>query len=173
MSIRILCALTLALLSVAPQRLMADTKRSPDGAIPVQFTTSGIVLLTVRSTWATDYDYGLHMQGPIYFNDCVTFKNTAGTAATHIQFIFALVDATGTIKTPALPLDVRYSAEPNKIEDRSANCRDHAYGNGVDGLWLVAWANRVDFANGVSWTAPQGRLLTDAIRAALPRQRPF
>jgi hypothetical protein len=156
-----------------PEKLMADAGRSWEDALPVQFAASKIEILSVRSTWASDFDYARQMQGPIYFNDCVVFENTSSTTATHIQFVFALVNSAGELKTPALPLDVAYSAEPNTREDRRANCRDHAYANGADGRWLVGWVNRVDFADGTSWAAPTGAGLAAAIGKALPHRLRF
>lgn len=170
---RSLAVMYLVLLIGAPGQLMADADSSWENAVPVQLRGSNIEVLAVRSTWATDYDYARQMQGPVYFNDCVVFENRAPIAATHVQFIFALVDSSGELKTSPLPLDVRYSSEPDKREDQAANCRDHAYANGADGYWLAAWVNRVDFADGSSWNAPAGDELRAAIRAAFPRRIQF
>lgn len=146
----------------------ADTQRSWHDGIPVQVVGSPIQLLTVRADWRTDFDFASRTQGPVYFNDCVTFVNNANVAATHIQFIFAAVDTAGDVKTPLLPLDVRYVAKVGALQNAAKNCRDHAYGNGYRGFWLVAWVNEIDFADGTSWHAPQAVDLMNNIRAALP-----
>ena len=144
----------------------ADTPSWED-AVPVSIAGSRVTVLTVRSTWASDYDYGLRRQGPIYFNDCAQWVNDNSIDAVHVQLMFALVNAGGVLKSAVLPLDVRTDAKPGVIQNGANSCRDHAYANGTQHFWLVAWINRVDFADGTSWTAPTGDALTAAIRASL------
>lgn len=170
---RITVAFALAIIALASGHSVCAlaSESSWEDAIPVQFLASNIELLEVRSTWASDFDYALHMQGPIYFNDCVAFRNTGRIPTTHVQFMFAGVDQAGSLKTPTLSLDVKYSVKQNESRGLRDTCRNHPIGNGERGLWLVAWVNRVDFANGTSWMAPTGDVLVEAIRSALPHSR--
>lgn len=160
------CAILFAVASFVPCEGLCQ-QWQPRGSV-VQFSNSKIELLSVRSDWTSDFDYTAGRPGPIYFNDCVAFMNRAPVAATHIQFVFAAVDNGGIMRRPPLPLDIHYRANSGAKYTENANCRNYGYANGDRGLWLVGWVNRVDFADGTSWTAPTGDALTEAIRDALP-----
>lgn len=137
---------------------------------PVDQQTSHIEMVSIRSPWTSDYDYTLHRQGAIYFNDCVSFVNRASVPAVHIQFVFAAVDTEGQPRRPLLPLDVRYSIAPNVLQEGPSICRLQGYANGDRGLWLVAWVNEVDFSDGTSWHAPAIKGMVPLIKDALPKE---
>lgn len=150
---------------------MARDDNAWETAVPVQLPGLKIELVSVTSTWATDQVFmnGRIQQGPIYFNDCLTWINRADVDVTHVQFIYATVTPTGEVKHKPLPLDVRYRAHPGEKRDDHSNCRSYGYANGADGLWLVAWVNEVDFADGTSWHAPPQEKMQPYILNALPK----
>jgi hypothetical protein len=117
-----------------------------------QNSSSPIETLRVYSYWWSDFDVTSRMQGPIYFNDCVDFINRGPQTAVDIQFMFASIARDGTAHGPAMPLDVRKAMRPGVIHTE-LNCRDHAYGNGVEGRMLVGWVSAVTFSDGTSWYA--------------------
>src|ERR1700685_1492983 len=135
-----------------PSACLADDNRWEQG-VPVQLPESRMRISDVASQWASDPTFlnGRVQQGPMYFNDCLTFINGGMFAATHVQIAFAPVDLNGSIKRPIMPLDIWSRAEPGA---RRSVCRDHAYANGAKGWWLVGWVSAVDFAGGSSWRAP-------------------
>jgi hypothetical protein len=135
-------------------------------------SASRIELISVTSDWTSDPEFfdGRTQQGPIYFRDCLSFVDRAAVAVTHIQFMYAAVDAEGAIRRPPLALDIHYRAEPGQVRNDFSNCRDYAYGTGDRGLWLVAWVNVVDFADGTSWHAPPSDQLHATIEEALPHE---
>ncbi len=156
----------------ALQSGIAAAGRSWHDGIPVQLAGSHIELISVTSDVASDQMFlnGRVQQGPLYFNDCLTWVDRADVAVTHAQFIYATVTTEGEIKHKPLPLDIHYRAQPGEKRDDRNNCRDHAYANGADGLWLVAWVNEVDFADGTSWRAAPIDQMQSYIIEALPRQ---
>jgi hypothetical protein len=162
------CTVVLAGVLCGSLSRASGNERSWEDAVPVSIAGSPITVAAVRSTWATDYDYALNRQGPVYFNDCAQWVNENSVDAMHVQLMFALVDSNGALKSAALPLDVHIDAKPGVAQGASSSCRDHAYANGTQHLWLVAWVSRADFADGASWIAPTGSALTEDIRAALP-----
>ncbi|HET7813034.1 MAG TPA: hypothetical protein VFL13_01540 [Candidatus Baltobacteraceae bacterium] len=113
-----------------------------------------VKLTRVYSYWTSDFDPSSRMQGPIYFNDCAEIKNLSSRVITHMQIVFASVDKLGSVKPPTFPLDIKYRLEPGSVHNELVNCRDHAFANGDRGLWLAAWIQTVDFADGSRWTAP-------------------
>jgi hypothetical protein len=149
--------------------LLVGAARPWTEAIPVDVAGSRVELLSVTSNIASDFDYANNRQGPIYFNDCLAWVDRADVAVTHVQFIYTIVNTSGEVKYPPLPLDIHYKAWPGEKRDDRDNCRDHGYANGADGRWLVAWANIVDFADGTSWHAPPLDQMTPYILAALRR----
>lgn len=154
---------------VIPSSLFANgsVTRSWHDGVPVQYAESRIEILTVSDNLASDFDYAMHMQGAIYFNDCLNYINHGRVATKRIQFMFATVSNDGYLKGNPLPLDIRVSALPGILQ--GAVCRDHAYANGYGGLWLVAWVNVVEFADGTSWQAPPANQMADQIKSSLPR----
>ena len=154
---------------VAVGALVGVATRPWTDAVPVNLQGSRIELLTVTSDWASDPMFlnGRVQQGPIYFNDCVTWVDR-DDVVTHVQFLFAAVTPEGEIKHKPLPLDARHRATAGEKPER-ANCRTWGYANGADGLWLVAWPNVVDFADGTHWQAPPIEQMSPYILDALPR----
>ena len=148
--------------------LIGASSRPWTEAVPVNLGGSEIEIASVSSDWASDYDVINRRQGPIYYNDCITWIDRDDTV-THVQFVFATVTTEGVIKHELLPLDAHHRAVAGEKPER-ANCRDHAYANGADGLWLVAWPSEVDFAGGTHWQAPPIDQMTPYILQALPRE---
>ncbi len=138
-------------------------------AVPVNIDGSHIEIAAVSSDWASDYDVINRRQGPVYYNDCLTWVDRGDVAVMHVQFVFATVTTEGEIKHELLPLDVHHKAVPGEKRGDISNCRDHAYANGADGLWLIAWPNVVDFADGTHWQAPPIEQMTPYILDALPK----
>src|SRR5215472_4807066 len=89
--------------------LFAATKRDWKQAVPVNFDGSHVEVTAVTSDWTTDQMFlnGRVQQGPIHFNDCLSFTTHGDPQVTHVQFIFAAVSPTGDVKEKPLPVDVR------------------------------------------------------------------
>lgn len=115
---------------------------------------SPVELTRVYSYWSSDYEVVTHSQGPIYFNDCVEFRNQSNKPIRAFQVVFASVYPDGRAKGAPTPLDIRTTVAPGQSVT-SLNCRDHAYANGAGGRWLVGWVNSVTYVDGTVWhTAP-------------------
>lgn len=135
----------------------------------MNFDDSHIEIVSVSSNWASDPDYVNNRQGPIYFIDCLRWINRAGSDVSHVQFMYAAVTPDGVVRYKPLSHDVHYLAKRNESRSDASNCIRHGYGNGINGLWLAAWVNEVDFADGTAWRAPTGSDLQAAIVDALPK----
>jgi hypothetical protein len=155
--------------TIAMPSAWADETSQQEGR-PVQQQASRIEIVSVRSPWTSDFDYGLHRQGSTYFKDCLSFVNRANVPVTHVQFVFAAVDTKGRPLHPLLPLDLRYAIKPNALQDGPSICREQGYGNGERDLWLAAWVSEVDYSDGTSWHAPDVNELIPSIEAALPHE---
>lgn len=131
----------------------AQESNHPGSATGVawQLPASRIELTDVYSFWTTDSGFGAAQTG-IYYDDCVAFTNTADIPATHVQVMFASVDARGDTSDAALPLDIGVLAKPNVLQNSNV-CRDHAYAQGAKGRWLVGWVNEVTYQDGTTWHA--------------------
>lgn len=166
----VLACVSAILLVCAPA--FAEETWNPEGRV-VQFADSHVDLTYVRSDWTSQYDAMTHGPGPISFNDCAAVVNRANVPIAHIQLIFAAVDEHGLAQRPALPVDIRFKTASSAVGSTNTGCRRYGYANGDQGLWLIAWVNRVDFADGTSWSAPSGEELNAAILEALPHSLQF
>lgn len=113
---------------------------------------SPIELTRVYSYWWSDYEVATHSQGPMYFNDCVEFRNQSNKPVRSFQVIFASIYPDGHSNGSAMPLDIHTTVAPGQ-KITGLNCRDHAYANGAGGRWLVGWVSSVRFIDGSSWHA--------------------
>lgn len=118
--------------------------------VPWQIRQSGIELTRVYSDWRSNYDTVHHRMGPIYFIDCVEFKNRATKDATDVQLMFALVSAAAEQKSPALFYDTRAVTVAG---GNARACLANAYENGYKGQQLIGWVNAVTYADGSRWHA--------------------
>ena len=136
--------MSLALLSAEPWSV----------GIAVQLPTSPLQLERVASKWILELDYARSRPQQITNSDCATFVNHSGSSVTHVQIMFSAVDGEGIPKRRSLSFDMRETVKPGQSSSDFARCLSDGYANGDRGLWLVAWVNEVDFADGTSWHAP-------------------
>jgi hypothetical protein len=122
--------------------------------IPVQLAGSPLQIDRAASRWVVGFDYAKGRADSVTYEDCATFVNRSTSTVTHAQVIFAAADGDGNLRRRSLPFDVRYTLKPGEASPKFIRCLPNGYGNGERGLWLIAWVNEVDFADGTSWHAP-------------------
>lgn len=135
--------------------------------IPIQLPQSPLHIDQVASNLAVIVDHAKGRAEYLRFEDCVSLVNRSPSTVTHEQVVFAAVDRDGTVKGPKLPFDLRETLKPGESSPRFHRCRSDGYGNGENGLWLVAWVNKVDFADGTSWHAPPEKDVLASIASAV------
>ena len=151
--------------------LVGMGSQSSGQGIAVNFVRSPIVLSTVWSTIAFNYDYVNGSDEQISFNDCLYYIVRTKRRIKRIEFVFALSGPDGKLPGPALPVDVIYRNDAKSNEgDKQSSCKIYGYENGARGLPLIAWVNAVHFVDGTVWHAPRANNLRVIISGELSKQ---
>jgi len=128
----------------------------------IQFPGSQIQITKVYADGVEEK--GAHVALP---ETCVIYVNNGPKPAAHLQFDFAEVSTDGKIGIPE-PYDTTGKFAVGVLQNSGDyNCRLSHFGQVVDGQLrqirvigrpevyrLVAWVNRVVYADGTTWTAP-------------------
>ncbi len=162
LSRRLLLSVSLLLAMCGPVSAVHWQDENHVDGFPIQFPESQIRITNVYADGVEEGD--THVALP---ETCVIYVNDGPKPVAHLQFDFAAVSADGTIGIPE-PYDTTGRFAVGVLQNSgNYNCRLSRFGQVVDGQLrqvrlvgrlevyrLVAWVDKVVYADGTTWTAP-------------------